>query len=222
VKENAIVLAGYYGFGNAGDELILRSLMDRLRLEDPSTQITVLSQNPVQTRQRFLVEAVNRWNPFAWIGPLWRARRFMLGGGGLLQETTGPWNHLYYLSLVLLAKILGCQTEVRAIGVDPIHHPLNRWWTRFVFNTFVDKASVRDTESAHAMQAVGVHLMLQTRPDLIFQLRSTFEKPSSPRLAMAVIPWRGRPGWEMDIAQMCDRVAEHLKVSVDLVPFFPI
>ncbi len=138
MKPDSIVLAGYYGFGNAGDELILYSLIRRFRRNNPTLSITVLSQSPLDTERIFDVHAVNRWRPWTWISALFSASHFVLGGGGLLQESTGPWNHFYYLSLVILAKLFGCSTEVIALGVDPISKPANRFWTRFALNHWVD------------------------------------------------------------------------------------
>ena len=63
----ATVIAGYYGFGNAGDELILYSLIRRFRRNNPKLSITVLSQKPLDTERIFDVHAVNRWRPWTWI-----------------------------------------------------------------------------------------------------------------------------------------------------------
>ena len=48
-KKGSVMIAGYYGFGNAGDELVLASLIQQLRTHDPDVEITVLSQQPEQT-----------------------------------------------------------------------------------------------------------------------------------------------------------------------------
>src|SRR5437016_794986 len=125
-QKGSIVIAGYYGFGNAGDELILTSLVQQYRRENPAASITVFSAKPAVTAQYHDVNAVNRWLPWQWIAPFWRSETFILGGGGLLQESSGPWNYFYYLMLVVLAKLMGCRTETRAIGIDPV----GSWWNR--------------------------------------------------------------------------------------------
>ena len=73
------MIAGYYGFGNAGDELLLRSLIDQFRNQDPQREVIVLSNNPDETSRHFSIRAVNRWKPWAWIGPFSQARRLLLG-----------------------------------------------------------------------------------------------------------------------------------------------
>ena len=62
-----ILISGYYGFNNIGDESILRTVIDNLREKLPDVEITVLSQDPAQTREQFGVEAARRmslWDIF--------------------------------------------------------------------------------------------------------------------------------------------------------------
>jgi polysaccharide pyruvyl transferase CsaB len=221
MKENAIVIAGYYGFGNAGDELILRSLVDQFRSQEPQCQVIVFSDDPETTRRRFEVDAVDRWKFWDWVGPLRRARRFLLGGGGLLQEDTGPWNHAYYLALLLLAKLFGCRTEVRAIGVDPIQRWSNRFWTSLVLNSAADSISVRDADSQRSLEIAGVTRPILRTSDLVFHLTAPETRASDHRIALCLTPYSKRPGWEHDLGLLCARIVKTLKVEIDLVPFFP-
>ena len=53
-----ILISGYYGFDNIGDESILRTLVSSLREHIPDCSLTVLSHNPTSTREKYGVEAV--------------------------------------------------------------------------------------------------------------------------------------------------------------------
>ncbi len=44
-----ILLSGYYGFGNTGDEAILASTVNAVREARPELNITVLSKRPSET-----------------------------------------------------------------------------------------------------------------------------------------------------------------------------
>ena len=55
-----ILISGYYGFNNIGDESILRTVIDNLREKLPDVDITVLSQDPEQTAEKFGVKSVRR------------------------------------------------------------------------------------------------------------------------------------------------------------------
>jgi polysaccharide pyruvyl transferase CsaB len=217
----SLILAGYYGFGNAGDELILHSLIQSFRKDNPEIEITVFSKTPMETRRHFDVQAVDRWRPASWISPLFHASHFILGGGGLLQEETGPWNHFYYLSLLMAAKMFGCQTEVTALGVDPVRGAFNRFWTRFILNHFVDVISVRDETSREALLEAGVTMPVSLRADPVRDLNVERSARSSNRIALALSPSKIRPNWDREIAQLCDHLAAQLDASIDLLAFFP-
>lgn len=53
-----ILISGYYGFDNIGDESILRTLVSSLREHIPDCSLTVLSHNPTSTRENM---ALRRW-----------------------------------------------------------------------------------------------------------------------------------------------------------------
>ena len=48
-----ILISGYYGFNNIGDESILRTVIDNLREKLPDIDITVLSHDPAQTSAKY-------------------------------------------------------------------------------------------------------------------------------------------------------------------------
>ena len=55
-----ILISGYYGFNNIGDESILKAVVESLRMDIDDVEITVLSQNPTDTAERFSFTAVDR------------------------------------------------------------------------------------------------------------------------------------------------------------------
>jgi len=215
------VIAGYYGFGNAGDELILFALVRRFRQKNPNLSITVLSQEPDETARCFGVRALNRWRPWTWVPSFVNASHFILGGGGLLQESTGPWNHFYYLSLLLAAKLFRCRTEVIALGVDPMANPLNRVWTRWVLNVAADDVSVRDDPSRKALVNVGVTIPISLRPDPVFDLNVEPPLFAPSGIALALSESRCYPDWSSKIISLCERLNKELHVPLDLLVFFP-
>ncbi|HEY9737232.1 MAG TPA: polysaccharide pyruvyl transferase CsaB, partial [Trichocoleus sp.] len=56
------LLCGYYGMGNGGDEALLAALLQML---PAGVTPVVLSGDPVETAQRYGVEAVPRKSPLA-------------------------------------------------------------------------------------------------------------------------------------------------------------
>ena len=84
-----VVICGYYGFGNAGDELILAAMLHELRALRPGLAVTVISGNPASTRASHEVDAVH-WQDVPAIAAQVRAADLVVvGGGGLFQEYSG-------------------------------------------------------------------------------------------------------------------------------------
>ena len=57
-----IVVSGYYGSKNAGDEAMLAAMLEVLGDLDPKLHITVISADPEDTRKRHGVDAIS------WLG----------------------------------------------------------------------------------------------------------------------------------------------------------
>jgi len=58
-----VVLCGYYGFGNLGDELLLEALIDGLESCGVGRgEMAVLSGSPEETRARHGLVAADRWS----------------------------------------------------------------------------------------------------------------------------------------------------------------
>ena len=59
---NRIVISGYYGFGNAGDEAMLAAILEAILEVVPDADITVISGNPKVTAERHGIKAVGRFD----------------------------------------------------------------------------------------------------------------------------------------------------------------
>ncbi len=115
-----IIISGYYGLGNSGDEALLKSIVDNLRALDPAADITALSGNAEYTRQTYKIKTVNRFNPFAVLWEMSRAKLLISGGGSLIQDATSTKSLLYYLAIISAAKFMGLKIMLYANGMGPI------------------------------------------------------------------------------------------------------
>lgn len=232
-----LILSGYYGFGNAGDEAILCSILDLLRDAAGETgeelRFTVLSADPAATAEKLNVQAVGRTDLRRIIGAMRQADALFSGGGGLLQDVTGrSLSVAYYLGLVLLARLLGLPAILYAQGIGPVTRPFNRLLVRLLANraTFI---SVRDEASRRELRDMGV-----TRPpvtvtaDPVFALTAAdspkvaafLEKlaPGVPRVGISVRPWPGAGRYLAEIAAAADRLAVELSAQMVLLPLYPV
>ncbi len=193
-----ICIGGYAGCGNLGDDAILEGWLSEQGTG--GEEITVLSGRPRLDRRRFGVRCVGRRDPFAIFFALLRADRFLCGGGSLLQNETGNLSLFYYLALLRLARLCGCETELLAAGVGPLRGKLARRLTAGELNR-CRRLELRDADSAELLASVGVRRELMTvAPDpatrlsvppptrRLFLLREAGIAPEEPYLCISLHP----------------------------------
>ena len=101
-----IVISGYYGFANAGDEAMLTAIVKSLRKTEASVDLTVVSGNPQSTATKHLVNSVHRFSPLEIYSAVANCDLLLSGGGSLLQDVTSKKSLLYYLAIIWLGKLL--------------------------------------------------------------------------------------------------------------------
>lgn len=164
-----VVISGYYGFHNLGDEAVLAATAGELRKRRPGVEIAVLSASPAETSRLYAIRAVSRRDPREIARVLRRCDLFLSGGGSLFQDTTSwrsPW---YYLSILALARRLARRTAVYAQGIEPFHRAHVRTAVGFLLDR-VDLITVRDVTSQTVLAKMGVHrprVVLSADPSLL-------------------------------------------------------
>ena len=166
---SSIVLSGYYGFHNVGDEAILEATVALLRQYRPDLQLVVLSADPTHTRHCYGVEAVSRTCIPAVIQALQRAALLVSGGGGLLQDVTGWRTVPYYLGIMKIAMLLGTRVAVYNQGIGPLERNSSRRMVKGVLSR-VDFLSVRDPASAQLLRDLGIKADIMVAADPAFSL----------------------------------------------------
>src|SRR2546426_4700601 len=84
-----VLIAGYYGFGNAGDEAILTAMLSSMRALRPGLEFIVVSGNPEETAQKYDVSSVLYTDLQGILETARRSDLVILGGGGLFQDYWG-------------------------------------------------------------------------------------------------------------------------------------
>lgn len=121
-----VVLSGYYGCGNLGDEAVLAGLLRAFRRLEPGARVVVLSADPGRTARLHGVAAEPRGLRGAWRA-LAGARVLVSGGGSLLQDVTSARSPLYYLGIMALARLRGARVVWAAQGIGPVRRRWIRW-----------------------------------------------------------------------------------------------
>jgi N-acetylglucosaminyldiphosphoundecaprenol N-acetyl-beta-D-mannosaminyltransferase len=218
-----VVISGYYGFGNLGDETILAGLLRGIRSEISDVEILVISGNPLDTRRRYQVAAVSRLNPKI-LRELRSADLFISGGGGLLQDKTSLRSLLYYLSLIYIAQKLNIPSFICAQGIGPLKRKFSRWLVKRVLQKST-AISVRDEASREVLTELGINNLFLTA-DLSFlaEVKAEgdhleLEHLPPPLIGISV---RDTPGFDpKDFADKVSKTLAASKGSAVFLPFSP-
>ena len=168
-KGPKIVISGYYGFDNCGDEAVLLSIIHCLRQLAPEARITVLSGSPDKTRESYGVKAANRWNPVIIAKELATCRLLISGGGSLIQDVTSARSPGYYLGVIRMALFLRKKVMIYGQGVGPLTIEKNRAGTGSVFSR-CHAIALRDAASAELLRELGVRQNILVACDPVMAL----------------------------------------------------
>ena len=148
-----VVLSGYYGFSNSGDDAILEAIITQLRDACPNISITVLSNTPKETAAMYGVNSVDRFDFFALKKLFARTKLLISGGGSLIQDVTSTKSVLYYLTVIKMAKHFGAKVMLYANGIGPVNKAKNR---RTVAKTLkkVDCITLREESSLAELRTI--------------------------------------------------------------------
>ena len=169
-----VLISGYYGFGNLGDEALLSGLVEGLKAR--GHRVTVLSRNPTQTRRLHSVRATSRKSL---LPVLLQHDALLSGGGGLLQDKTSARSLQYYLGVLRLAKALGKRTVVYGQSVGPLSETGRRAVARALRGV---RVAVRDEASRELLRTLGVEARLVADAALLLEPPHMTPPPDAPVL----------------------------------------
>ena len=213
-----VVMSGYYGFSNAGDDAILQSIHGGILAASDDIQVTVLSHDPEQTRRQYGLDAVYRFDLVQVGRALRRCDALLSGGGSLLQDRTSTRSLLYYLMVIRWAKKLGKPVMLYANGIGPVTKPENRKKVKQTVE-LANVVTLRDRASAQELRDMGVkHPELHITADPVFNLvpagadrgRELLVKAGLPAgrkfAAVSVRDWPAARQFPQQAARLCDHL----------------
>jgi len=162
-----VVVSGYFGFGNIGDETIKEVIKEELIKNNIEPIFLVKGKS--------LDNEINRNNLLDILRVLKKADAFISGGGGLLQDKTSSRSLIYYISLINLAQLLNKKTILFAQGIGPIYKKIDKTLVRVTLNK-AHLITVRDEESKQVLLDCGVKKEIFVTNDLAFLYNPRLEK----------------------------------------------
>jgi polysaccharide pyruvyl transferase CsaB len=216
----SIILSGYFGFDNGGDEAVLCSQVEMLRETLPEADLVALSGAPERTvaaNTEYALRAIDRRDTKAIKNELKNAALLISGGGSLFQDVTSVGSVYYYASILNLAHKAKVPAVVFAQGLGPLNTAIGRHLTKKAMAK-CEFLSWRDVESQKFALKLGLpadKMMLLCDPVLNWQ-RGVVKKQSEPkRVLVALRPWQGLP-----VAEIIEALNQlKTEYTVELLPF---
>lgn len=229
-----IVISGYYGFANAGDEAMLTALIASLRKVVAHAEITVITGNPALTRKNHGVNVVHRFNLLAIAFAVRRCDLLISGGGSLLQDVTSSRSLYYYLMIMRIALFFNKPVMLYAQGIGPINGAGARESVRKVLQRAA-LITVRDEESLVALRNIGVTVPpVEVTADAVLSVplpekeigAAILEKYGVPKkgkkIGIAFRNWQGLEDHKSELAEAADRLTRLYDSRIVFIPMqFP-
>jgi len=229
-KDKRIVISGYYGFNNSGDDAILKAIVKDVKDACSDIEITALSKNPQSTMQTYGIKAVNRFNLLKVIREIYRSDLLISGGGSLLQDVTSTRSIVYYLAIMYMANILKKPVMIYANGIGPVNKKFNRLFTKKVLNK-VNLITLRDLNSKKTLEDINVNNNnIYVTSDPVFTLKPAEEHVISkilfdegvpqdrPLVAISIREWTASRNLKETIVKTIEYIDQMYNANVLLVP----
>ncbi len=162
-----LLLTGYLGCGNLGDDAILLGLLNGIATK--RYDITVMSGAPEETFRNYGVSSIPRMEMKSTKTALETHDALVFVGGSIFQDVTSVRSVIYYGNLVSAAKKAGKKVIMLGQGVGPLNSFLGKQLAAKAFNA-ADVVVVRDQASVSALKDIGYRGNPRVAGDLAFLL----------------------------------------------------
>ncbi len=230
-KHDEILISGYYGFKNSGDDALLTAMINDISKYKESPNIVVLSKNPRETEKLYRVKSINRFNFPSILKHMRKADMLISGGGTLMQDGTSTKSLIYYLTVINLALKCGLKVMLYSNGIGPLNHAGSRERTRDVLNK-VDLITLRDKASEQLLKEIGVNkpgILVTADPALGLdcidkdagrKVLEEYEVPEGRKLiGISVRRWAENcRDFEQVLASVCDYISEKYGMYPVFIP----
>ncbi|MDF2820850.1 MAG: csaB [Clostridiales bacterium] len=199
-----VLVSGYLGFDNSGDESILKAITSSIRRDRCDLELTVFSSNPERTSSNHGIESVYSFNLIKIIKAVKKCDILISGGGNLLQDKTSSHSLWYYVFIIMLAKLFKKKVMLYANGVGPLTKKFNKYLVKKVINK-VDFITIRETLNPSDDEVI----------DKIFEQEGI--RLNDFNVGISVRKWKTEDEMKK-FGQLCDGLIDKLGANIVLIP----
>lgn len=227
-----VLISGYYGFNNTGDEAMIETMSTLLAKRDYG--LIVLSSNPDRTKELYNVQAYDRYKLGEVIKALKKCDMVVSGGGTLFQDVTSKKSIWYYLGIVCLAQLMGKKVCVAYQGMGPLETKLYRKMTKKILNRkSVKLVALRDEFAINLAKELGIKEdKISFSSDMVFMMQPPAKerclkilndnvhglKEGQKLIGLSVREWKDKDRTDL-FAEIADKLVEKYDARIVFFPF---
>lgn len=227
-----VLISGYYGFNNTGDEAMIETMSTLLAKRDYG--LIVLSSNPDRTKELYNVQAYDRYKISEVIKALKKCDMVVSGGGTLFQDVTSKKSIWYYLGIVFLAQLMRKKVCVAYQGMGPLETKLYRKMTKKILNRkSVKLVALRDEFAINLAKELGIKEdKISFSSDMVFMMQPPAKerclkilndnvhglKENQKLIGLSVREWKDKDRTDL-FAEIADRLVERYDARIVFFPF---
>ena len=179
-----IIISGYFGARNRGDDILLEALSRRLKENIPAANVIAASVNQLVVERDQGIQAFKRTDPWASDRYASEATGLILGPGGLWHDYTiqaaggvagiftgATMSPSHMAQLPLMVKAHGGEFHVHGMGVGPLSDNAAKAAIRLT-GSLAKSITVRDAESANLLSDIDSEWSAKpvVSPDIAYTL----------------------------------------------------
>lgn len=227
-----VLISGYYGFNNTGDEAMIETMAMLLAKKD--YRLIVLSSNPERTKELYNVQAFDRYKLTEVIKAIKKADIVVSGGGTLFQDITSKKSIWYYLGIIKLAQFMRKKICVAYQGIGPINTKMYRKMTKNILNKkSVKLVALRDKHAIDYAKEIGIKEgKISFSSDMVFMMQPPPKErclkilndnvhnynASEKLIGFSVREWKDKDRTDL-FAEIADKLVEKYNARIVFFPF---
>ncbi len=202
-----VLISGYIGFNNFGDEGIFYALLEHLK--EKNIDIRALCANG----KKYDIKTYNYKNPISILSAISNCDILISGGGSLLQNKTSSFSLYYYLLIIFFAKLFFKKVIIFSQGIEPIKGIFDRNLTKFILK-LTDYIMVRDKKSKLYLE--GMKIKSDLNNDAVYSILEKIPpKENKKGLLVQLRSFRGMD--ENLLINLADCIKKHYKEEITLL-----
>ena len=229
-----VLVSGYFGAGNRGDDLLLEALAAGVEREVPGAQVVVAARNAEVATLRYGRPAFDRFDLVECDDRAARADALVIGPGGLWDDYSirraggvsgllrgAKVSPAHLAQLAVLVRAHGGEVHVFGMGAGPLDDDAARSVVRLT-GDLSSSVVVRDQASADLVRGIdGWVTPVSVAPDVCYALtlpEQGHAVPDGRYVAVSVRPWDRCPQTADQVLDAVAAVAEEQGLTVVGVP----